>query len=80
MSSFDDDIKAMRKQVTAEVIYTINSDPKLYNQLKDIKAGKEMKTAVFELTAENDGEFGPVFEDELYVLNRNDWKAVVEGV
>lgn len=80
MSSFDEDIKAMRKQVTAEVIYTINSDPKLYNQLKDIKAGKEMKAAVFELTAENDGEFGPVFEAELYVLNRNDWKAVVEGI
>ena len=80
MSSFDDDIKAMRKQVTVEVIYTINSDPKLYNQLKDIKAGKEMKAAVFALTAENDGEFGPVFEAELEVLNRNDWKAVVEGV
>jgi hypothetical protein len=79
MSSFAEDIKAMRKQVTAEVIYTINSDPKLYNQLKDIKAGKEMKAAVYAY-AEEHGEFGPVFEAELYVLNRNDWKAVVEGV
>ena len=80
MSSFDDDIKAMRKQVTAEVTYAINSDPKLYNQLKDIKTGKEMKIAVFKLAKENDGEFGPVFEAELEVLNRNDWKAVVEGI
>lgn len=79
MSSFDEDIKAMRKQVTAEVIYTINSDPKLYNQLKDIKAGKEMKAAVYAY-AEEHGEFGPVFKAELDALNRNDWKAVVEGI
>ena len=80
MSSFDDDIKAMRRQVTAEVIYMINSSPELYNLLKNIKASKEMKSAVYAYAAEHNGEFGPLFEAELDVLNRNDWKAIVEGV
>ena len=80
MSSFDEDMKEMRRQVTAEVIYTIGSDPRLYNLLKNNKTGKEMKLAVFKLAKENDGEFGPVFEAELEVLNRNDWKAIMEGI
>lgn len=47
MSSFDEDMKEMRRQVTAEVIYTIGSDPRLYNLLKNNKTGKEMKVAVY---------------------------------
>lgn len=80
MSSFDEDMKEMRRQVTAEVIYAINSDPRLYNLVKDNKTGKEMKAAVYAYAEEHDNEFGPVFKAELDALNRNDWKAVVEGI
>lgn len=79
MSSFDEDMKDMRRQVTAEVIYTINSSPRLYTMMKDL-SGKEVKHKVYAETEENDGEFGPVFEAELDALNRNDWAKVASMV
>ena len=39
-----------------------------------------MKVAVYAYAEEHDNEFGPVFKAELDALNRNDWKAVVEGI
>lgn len=79
MSTFDEDIKEMRKQVTEEVLFHINSTPKLYTDLAN-KTGKEVKEYVFNHARENDNEFGTVFEAELEALNRNDWKAVAEGI
>ena len=79
MSTFDEDMKEMRTQVTEEVIFHINSTPKLYLDLAG-KTGKEVKEYVFNHAQENDNEFGTVFEAELEALNRNDWKAVAEGI
>lgn len=79
MSSFDEDMREMRRQVTAEVIYTINSSPKLYPLFAG-KSGKELKEAVYAYAEDNDNEFGPVFQAELDALNSRDWKAVAEGI
>lgn len=76
MSSFDEDIKQMRKQVTAEVAYHINKTPKLYHEYKDLDA-EQLKAAVYSHAQENDNEFGSVFEAELDVV---DWEKVKRSV
>ena len=76
MSSFDEDIKQMRKQVTAEVAYHINRTPKLYQEYKDLTAS-ELKDAVYSHSQANDNEFGSVFEAELDVV---DWDKVRKSI
>lgn len=76
MSTFDEDMKEMARQVTAEVIFTINSSAKIYSDVKDLKASK-MKEYVFAYAQEHNNEFGSVFEAELEVV---DWNKVVKGI
>lgn len=79
MSSFMEDIKEMRREVTAQIVFHIQTTPELYKELAG-KSGKEMKQAVYEYTAEHDNEFGEVFEAELDVLNRNDWANIAKAM
>lgn len=76
MSSFDEDIKQMRKQVTAEVAYHINRTPKLYTEMKDMDP-EQLKKAVYAHSQEDDNEFGTVFEAELDVV---DWEKVRQSI
>lgn len=79
MSSFDEDMREMRRQVSAEVIYTINSSPKLY-QIFTGRSGKEIKRLVYEHAEEHDNEFGPVFQAELDALSVRDWNSVARSI
>ena len=75
MSSFMEDIKEMRRDLTAQVIFHIETTPELYKELSG-KSGKEVKSSVYAYAEEHDNEFGEVFQAELDVLNRNDWAEI----
>jgi hypothetical protein len=85
MSSFDEDMKQMRKQVTQEVIFQVNKDPQLYKDFVKARASSEDKEmqvdavidVVFKYTDEHDDWFGTVFIPE---LDNVDWKKVIKGV
>ena len=85
MSSFDQDMKAMRKQVTQEVIFQINKDAKLYSDFikaRDSSEDKEMQIdavidVVFGYTEAHEDWFGTVFIPE---LDNVDWKKIIKGV
>ena len=85
MSTFDQDMREMRKQVTQEVIFHINKDPQLYKDFvkardstedKDVKIDKVIDV-VFAYTEAHDDWFGTVFIPE---LDNVDWKKVIKGV
>jgi len=75
MSSFDEDIRDMRRQIIAEVLYTINNSSKLYSTMSG-KTGKEIKSLVYNYAKDNNDEIGEVFIVELDVLNSRDWNKI----
>jgi len=85
MSSFDEDMRQMRKQVTQEVIFQINKDAKLYKNFVKARESSEDKElqidavvdVVFAYTEAHDDWFGTVFVPE---LDNVDWKKVIKGV
>jgi len=88
MSTFDEDINAMQKQVTQEVIFYINKNPEVYRIISDItKEGLtpeqsvlRMKQEIYKWADEHDNEFGTVFQAELDGLNNDNWVQVAAGI
>lgn len=85
MSSFDQDMAQMRKQVTQEVIFHINKDASLYKDFvkaRDSSTDKDLQIdavvdVVIKYTEAHDDWFGTVFLPE---LDNVDWKKVIKGV
>lgn len=85
MSTFDEDMKIMRKEVTEEVIFQINRDAQLYKDFKKARESSEdieqqvdsVIDVVIKYTEAHDDWFGSVFIPE---LDNVDWKKVVAGV
>ena len=84
MSSFDEDMKLMKKQVTQEVIFHINKTPSLYSDIVEARdvddpdvALANVQKVVDEYTESHDDWFGTVFKPELDVV---DWWKVIDQV
>lgn len=76
MSTFDEDIRYMKRQVSAEVIFEINSNPKLYKWV-DRSSIKAFKASCYEWAEDHENEFGTVFQAELDVLSSHDWGKIM---
>jgi len=85
MSTFDEDMKEMNKQVTQLVIFQINRDAKLYTDFVKARASSDdieiqidaIIDVVFAYAEAHEEWFGDVFMPELDNVN---WKKVVKGV
>lgn len=85
MSTFDEDMKEMNKEVTQLVIFQINKVPKLYTDFLRARASSDdierqidaVIDVVFKYTEAHDEWFGDVFIPELDNVN---WKKVIKGV
>lgn len=75
MSSFEEDMREIRREVRELVLLHINTTPGLHVEFTGM-AGKEVKAAVYTYAEDNDNEFGQVFQTELDALNRNDWAYI----
>jgi hypothetical protein len=79
MSSFDEDVKEMRREEVAHIIYAINRR-KDYNDFKG-KSGKQIREMVISCAKDDDGFFGEAYitiiED---ALNRNDWAEIAKKI
>lgn len=85
MSTFEEDMEEMKKQVTQEVIYYINRVPKLYKDINNkVKKQEQQELKVDEVSQicydyaeEHENEFGTVFQAELDAV---DWDEVIRMI